>query len=554
MICYSFNIIQNKMKKNSKILNVLLCCVLIVLAVFLYSIVIPVTRDYNLSLFVNEESTVKRKLLYNLFVIGIAFLIVIAIIFMQRRLSWQKLKIKIDKINTYINEKKRRKVYVFIVYGILFCLLSYYCSKRFSEGLWGSDLGQVYHIALYKYKGIPVPANSVAYIERYPNNIAVIWYEIIIFNIFQSPKIENIYIVNTIIELGLLLLVANQIYVQTKNIFRAFIPLVILFLFTPLFAYLSFTYTDNLGVFGTLFLYYIVQQKMWKKNILFIFLGFPMGVFLCMRANVIVCMVALVIVSIYSLGNFWQNLKTKWHKNKFISISLFLIISMLTMSGVLSFMADGLQFDIKRNAFPATHWLNMGQDDGTLGSYSHWDALKTQELLDNEGPSSASHYNLQSTIERIKKRKKSENWYFFTNKMSHEWSNGDFSIVKNIVVFNGITSVKYKALAQSKKTSVMKLHLDIFCRVIYLLATFQVIYYLFSKKRMSPEFLFVILSFVGTIIFYMFWESAERYGFVVLPILIIGVVYEQLTLFKKVPLHVSEDKDKEKDKLNKNEL
>lgn len=518
--------------KQDIMTKVLLIGALLVLSLFFYSIVFVTFRDYQYTLFVNLYSSNQQKLSYNLLVLGIALAIVITTIIIQKKEFIFKTRLSkyMENIDNYFQVKPYRRIYLYIAYAFLFCYLAHICYLKFTEGGWGSDLIQVYHIAYSKYAHLELPQDIQLYIERYPNNLAISWYEIIIFRIFNSPRIESVYIVNTVIELTLIVAISNQMFKQTRSIIKSIVPILLLLCFIPMLTYLSFPYTDNLGVFGIFFVYLLIQMKSWQKPWLFLLLSLPTGIFLSGRANVIVAVVALTIVVMLFYNSKKQNSKLLL-KKVLLGLS-FIFLSLFVMSTATSMMGKGLSVDVKKSAFPASHWLNMGQDEKLLGTYNHSDALKTQEIIETEGIAKASEYNLKNAIQRFQKRTIKQNWKFFTEKISYEWSSSDFSMLKNLIVFNGVTSNKYKELTSNPKIRYLNFFLDVFTRVIYLLLMFQTIYYIRNSKKLTPEFLFLVYAFSGTIIFYMLWENAERYGFIVMPIIVFGVIYEQMRILK----------------------
>lgn len=503
------------------------------LCFFLYSITFVTIRDYQNTLFVNSNSSMSAKRGYNFLVLGIAVCVVIAVILIQRRKSKYKItELKYCRKVDVFFQQKYRYVYAYLLFAACFCYLSYVCYQAFTEGPWGSDLIQVYQVAYYKHFNLDIPANVQAYIERYPNNLAISWYEILIFRLFNSVGFESIYITNTCIELTFLIAIIHQMFKQTQSIIKAVAPVFLLLSFIPMLSYLSFPYTDNLGVFGLLYMYFLTQKRIWQKPWFFLFLAIPTGIFLSGRANVIVGVVALSIIA-FLLYNF--NKEEKKMKQIFRKVVIplgFLFLSLFIMRNAVAVMGSSLNIDVKKNAFPASHWLNMGQDEQLMGTYNHGDALKTQELLETQGIAKVNEYNFKSAIQRFKNRTLMQNWRFFTGKVSLEWSQGDFSMLTNLLVFKSPESVKYKQLSTNPVTHMLEFYLDVFTRIIYILLFFQTVYYIRYSAKISPEFLFLLLSFSGTVIFYILWESASRYGFIVMPILVLGVLYEQGRIFK----------------------
>lgn len=519
--------------KNHVYLRLLLGGSIGFLLFFLYCITFVIERDYQFALF--TVSTDEMKHMYNLILIGGALIIVCGILFFQKSEIMTHFKISriFSKIENYYRVQSKNRIYIYVVYSFLFLCLTYFCYQKFTGSPWGSDLVQVYQVAYHKYFGLEFPLHIQEYIERYPNNLAISWYTLLIFRFFNSVQPELVYIVNTIIELIFILLISNRIFKKNKNIFHAILPIFGLLLFTPMLSYLSFPYTDNLGVFGLFFMYLIVQNRCWEKPWFFLLLAVPIGIFLSARANIVVGVVALVVLVFYLYDSkkeikYYRKISVK----AVLSIGL-VIVSLLSMKMTITTLGYYTDVDIVKKSFPATHWLNMGQEEAIMGTYNHGDAMKTHELLLTEGPEKAQDYNLKSAIKRFSERRIKANWKFFTEKVSYEWSNSDFSMIKNLVVFKGVDNEQYKQLAAEKTTQYMQFHLDIFTRIIYLLLFFQTIYFFRNPKKVTPEFIFVLLSFLGTVGFYMLWEAAERYGFVAMPILILGVIYVQTTIYNE---------------------
>lgn len=436
---------------------------------------------------------------------------------------------------------KNRVLKSIILTIILFIIILLFCISYaiYDAGSIYSDLAEVLSGGKDYTTSNFLLSNTISYFERYPNNLGLLWYEIIIFKIF-GINVFYIYSTNIILFISSLILAFVAIYKRWHSLAKANLFLISMLLFFPIYAYVAFLYTDIIAasfflIIFSLLIFFSKRESLPIWGIILISVTGVIGA--TFRANLYFVLIALIIwIVLY---------EKKWRKFG----ALIVIGIILGYSAAFNTASASLfNLDLHSKKFPASHWIRMGQNKESKGNYSPSDYKYTYNQINKKHNLNIAQDNLKDAITRIKVKGIRGNILFYNNKLSNAWGNGDFGVFNNLGIFsenkNTITEVRNtidpirkiktlnpKKISVTNKAYFIRIFLNIYSRIFYIMLAIFIVNILKKRDYIHQRtFLIFTLTFVASIIFLLAWESRARYAFSIMPSLILIINY---VMFKK---------------------
>lgn len=320
-----------------------------------------------------------------------------------------------------------------------------------------------------------LPSYHQDYFEVYPNNHALF---IIIYLLY---KIEFVFTgtMSDFLPTALNLVGLNISYIlfcKCAEIVheppKAFVCAVRGMLFTPLFTYTSFFYTDAMAMpLVMISAYLYLNYRKSNKISLLIMCSAFIGIAYKIKGSSLVLLVAIFIDMAFSQPKI----------RDFIAVSLPCGIVCKTISEIALKIMHISHDTIREKSFPLIHWVMMSADG--RGGYNHEDFLFTQ----------ASTNKVTDDLARLSDKLSSQGGRFIlhiTEKISYTWENCAF-----------MAGYFYNGSFSSRIFYVM----TFFCHFTLLFSVLMGI-----KKDNNKTFLFRLCLF-GMIVFLLIWETRCRY-------------------------------------------
>ena len=440
-------------------------------------------------------------------------------------------KIRTDKINT--------KKFITVVL-IFMTALVYGTGYRMMSNV-GSDLGIVarsaweivtegkvntVHTGLEIQEGYMGFSNN-DYFVRYPNNIPIlailaVYYKFLsLFGITTNDLASN----QLSIILNVAVIMASVFFnIQSaKNIFGqkgSVICTVISALFLPYYINACRFYTDTMSMIFvslTVWLYTSEDKRFRSVYIKYALMGLTIGIGTLIKGSIIIMLVAVFI-----------HLIIRGIKNiRFALVTALVILSLNTAWG--AYINNCSWIDLSESdkyEFPVVHWLMMGLNTTDMGEYSHDD----YEFTDSYTPKAAkTEADLDMLAYRLGSfASLSELGSFYLEKSAPTWCDGLY--MQEIHVNWGLEKGGiYEALSNGRPynplfnvyTVIFTLCLNIFAAIGGLSAL---------KKPEADNGMFLRLIMLGTILFFMMWETKSRYILNFTPVFILAAIYGLQTL------------------------
>ena len=364
-----------------------------------------------------------------------------------------------------------------------------------------------------------------AYFSKYTNQIPLLIFTYGFTKIGSIFGTTNVLLIGTIFNALFIAITGYFIYLIGKELHSPKTGLLslIFMMINPIFyLYTSYFYTDTLCMpFAVIGLYLIIKCFKTDKPLNKILLGILSGFFFFIGLKVrIVVAILLIAVLAYILIN-----PKVLHKLK-IYLALFIGLFI----GVIGFkiIYNYFEIDLDENAaFPITHWIMMGLNEEHTGGYNSID----HDLTYNEPTYEAKK---EANIEEIKARISDLGPIGLIKlegmKIARTFSSGNYGVYAKLNNTADGTGL-YEYLGGYGNTNIlMKYSLQIlktYISFMILLGAYQI----FRKKEIEyKEDTIIYIALFGAILFYIIWESAQRYSLSFLPWMIIplGLIYSKL--------------------------
>lgn len=404
------------------------------------------------------------------------------------------------------NNKKIKNNHLFIFFSLIYLIFGIYFIVNLSDSI-RADGEIVYRSANlfrdgdYRYFA---PKN---YLNFYPHQHGLLYYNYILTFFFKSPKVlfianfvEVIFINYFIYKISDLLNNSDQL----KNNLTIYLS----FAFTQQFVFISFGYNLIPGFFFMIIgLYFIIKYKKTNKYKDFIIGIFSLIISCLIRSNFIIAVIALFLY-------LWI---TSEKNNKKISIK-FLIIFFVA-NKILSFGMNSLTEKITKievnSGMPKILWVAMGTDPENWDFGPGWYNGYTRKVLDNvdydyekaqkigkEKVITNLRYHLSNPLDSLK---------FFGAKFLTTWAEP---------TYESIWSGPHERFDQINKSDLLNSLYDeghLHWITTYYMKSTQifiyglVLYYLLNKKIYKENLIIFIIYFIGGVIFHLIWETKSQY-------------------------------------------
>lgn len=429
----------------------------------------------------------------------------------------------------------RTKKYMFLAIMLVMFFIQLAVGYRLSIDP-GWDFGIVYRHAL-ELSNTSGPVKVDTYFVKYPNNIGLLilltyYFKLLSFfgitNTFYFAIVLNIFFIDTAILF--LFLICKELW----NIEKAFLVLILCFVFMPFYTEVPIFYTDTISlpfITATFYLYLLANksEKVKKKNICFMLMGVLTALGFRLKATVSIILVAAIIHLIFKKDKILKKLI-------YILIIVITFVSSMVLSGV-AINSKLIISDYEKNRvqFPYTHWVMMGLQD--VGFYNEADVVFTIESGTYDKKKAAN-------IKVIEKRVSDYGFLgmekHLTKKAVFTWGDGTYfqpRILRQSPLVD--TRLHKFILPKGEYYSVF----SYYSQAYHLVILFLILIVLYKKIKVSTlEYTFVAdISVFGLLLFLLIWEATSRYLFNFTPLLMImaiqGIDYiENMRFINKISM------------------
>lgn len=390
-----------------------------------------------------------------------------------------------------------------------------------------SSVTDLSHIIEYVNRMFSLDSLTItgSYFSKYTNQVPLLIFAYFFTKIGSIFGCTNVVLMGTIFNALFMSIMAFFIYLTGKELKdeKTGLLALIFTVINPIFyLYSSYFYTDTLcmpfAVIGLYLAIKCIKTDSIKKKILF---GILSGLifFIGLKVRIVVVILLIAILALILIN------KEIKHKLKiYFALLIGLVVGLLGFKVAYSF------FDINLNpneAFPITHWLMMGLNEEHTGGYNGSD----HDLTFNE---KTYEKKKEANIEEIKSRLKELGPIGLIKlegaKIARTWSSGNYGVYAKLNNTSDGVGI-YEYLGGYGNTNIfLKYSLQILKTYI----SFMILLGLVTRFRKKSDTYhyedIIYIALFGAILFYILWESAQRYSLSFLPWMIIplGLIYERI--------------------------
>lgn len=390
-----------------------------------------------------------------------------------------------------------------------------------------SSVTDLSHIIEYVNRMFSLDSLTItgSYFSKYTNQVPLLIFAYFFTKIGSIFGCTNVVLMGTIFNALFMAVMAFFIYLTGKELKdeKTGLLALIFTVINPIFyLYSSYFYTDTLcmpfAVIGLYLAIKCIKTDSIKKKILF---GILSGLifFIGLKVRIVVVILLIAILALILIN------KEIKHKLKiYFALLIGLVVGLLGFKVAYSF------FDINLNpneAFPITHWLMMGLNEEHTGGYNGSD----HDLTFNE---KTYEEKKEANIEEIKTRLKELGPIGLIKlegaKIARTWSSGNYGVYAKLNNTSDGVGI-YEYLGGYGNTNIfLKYSLQILKTYI----SFMILLGLVTRFRKKSDTYhyedIIYIALFGAILFYILWESAQRYSLSFLPWMIIplGLIYERI--------------------------
>lgn len=412
-----------------------------------------------------------------------------------------------------------------ILIGMLQIWCAYYLAFDISESGKFTDLGVIIDAASSIIAGETYTSD---YFYNYPFQAGIVseivlWYRFM--SLFGIKSLNVSCIILNILSIDAAII---SLYFLTKEILgsaAANFSLVLSFMFTPYFAYITYYYTDTLSMpysILALLLYVILEKYEKRKDINYggvlrrgyLLLGFVLALGIYIKATVAIMLVAIFIHLLFS----------ELSLNNFVKAGLIIVVILLFQ--LVSFhkidSMNWFSYNLtEAKGYPKTMWFLMGTNEQRYGAYAP-DDVAVMLSEDTYGKRS------KKCVEALKERLETNGleWYikFLTKKNVWMWGDGKYFASEKLAWFPHKRESKVLDFF-SKDSDGSK----VFC---YWSQSVQIILILFillsfrkGKQNLFVDDMFIVhLSIFGIFLFMSLWEARPRYLLNMTPLFLLSAI------------------------------
>ena len=338
------------------------------------------------------------------------------------------------------------------------------------------------------------------YMQAYNQQIPQAFIYGLFFKLIHYDKIEILRIINVFAIIAIITSIykiGNVLSKKYKVNKVLLLTLMLTFISLPMLS--TFIYGDLPSLALSLFcVYYMMKYTEYKKLMyaliasIFSMLGYMM------RMNSLIFIIATVI---YLLFNLFNKITTKTAKENVINLLVivaYVIISIIPSQIVNNYYIH--KYDLnKSKTYPTISYFLLAMEEGPRGNGWYIEGVGEPALKDPQGIKEEYMNKIKERLEYF-----SENlWYtfnFYTKKLASMWTENTYAAIRNNTskendpLENLITSLTFyqKVL----------LIISCICSIIVLIQ---------NRKNLTPEFIYLLLIFMGGFAFHILWEAKSRY-------------------------------------------
>lgn len=344
-----------------------------------------------------------------------------------------------------------------------------------------------------------------AYFSLYPNNtfLVTLLYGI---NKISPNHYELLFDLASCLSITIM---SFFIYKTAKKMYDTSKALMALLfcVFSPIFyLYVSYYYTDIFMLpFASILTYLIVVNQ--NKN------ETKKGLLNCIYIGIIAAIgYKIRVISLFVLIAYFVYLIFKKNPKKLIKTFIPIIISLILSLNLIDIAEKQIFTNLDNSkSMPLTHWLMMGMNAESNGTYNHEDFILSTSIGTKE---EIQKTNIHMIKQRIINQGIFKNIGLLINKVILVWGKGDYLYQKYLTHVKDF-NISYRYLVEDENI-IINYFLQTSKIVILLLSLYSLITQ-FKKKENS----ILGITIFGGIIFYLFWEANPRYGLSFLPWLIL---------------------------------
>lgn len=408
-----------------------------------------------------------------------------------------------------IAKKNYIQYFLFAVFGIISIVVSY--NLRLNP-TW--DMGRVFEIAKdYIEKGI----TTDPYLYEYQNNIAITIIDMLALKVLRIIKVTDYIVGITFLNAVVVTLTIIFLYYTVNKMYgkeRALMVLIICLLTTPLYLHAAIYYTDSMSMFISifaLFLYVNIREEQNKKKnyLMQVLLGITLILCIKIKLTAVFIMIAIIMLEIlnYKFKDILNNFKITVP-----SAIIFLIIYTIFVNYY--FITD--KDKLNEYKMPIEHWILIGSvNEGgfnqelyeytkgypTYNEKKQADILKIKEIY--------KEYSIKNFIQHI------------NTKIKYTWSDGTYFAPEKLRREPAKRCGLHEYVSDDGQKTYMYKYFPQIMHVSMLILIVVNAIYVFNRKELEKDDVFLMITILGLAVFLMIWENRSRYLLTYIPIMII---------------------------------
>lgn len=376
-----------------------------------------------------------------------------------------------------------------------------------------ADQIQVLNGAINSIKGDFSSFDKSQYFGWYPFQIGIVFYVEMLLRLFKSESYILIQSIN------ILLLAITYIYMYkcidkiVKRDIAKKISIIFMFLFIPVYPYVTFVYGNIPGLmFGVISIYYMLNYFDNKKIYNLILSAITIAIAINLKNNYLIFFIAEAIVYfVYSIKN---------RDYKLIAVILFAFILNKGM-----YKSVEKYYEIRGNmelskGIPKNAWMVMAMQEGNMapGWFNGYSVnVYSRNDYDNAKTTKAANEDLKDCIKNFISNPIYA-FKFYTRKSISQWSEPTFE--STWIIQPWIENEYYERVANSKfldsifKGKLRKIY-DVYCEsLLILIYSLSVIGIIRNFKNIDIKSSIFIIIFLGGFAFHLLWEGKSQYTWI----------------------------------------
>lgn len=349
---------------------------------------------------------------------------------------------------------------------------------------------------------------NVDYFAKYPNQQPM---TLLLYFVFTLSKWAGIEAYNTIgIILNICCILLSAYFTFKICCFRSLKTGVIglsFFALDPLlYTWASYYYSDTLCMpfmLGGILLFLYAEKK--RKLLLFLFSAFVLMLGGKIRITVAFAIIAIIIYILI-----------KYPIRVFLKKFCLILVGVLCAIFLSNALLNEYGIQDKSIEYPITHWLKLGLNEESYGSYTSEDERTTMSEPTYEAK---IQENLNTIEERIHELGADGLIKLSSKKIARTWATSAYTELLQNTVENYNTLYKYTI---GRGSIAFNYCAQIIRCVMLIIISFGTVCAI-KEKKYQNAWIYILLF--GAIIFYIFWEAKPKYSLCFLPILYILATY-----------------------------